>query len=117
MKPRRQVYSQGLFFCDVMSETGFFIAFLAGLASFLSPCVFPLIPAYLTFLGGTSIEEVKANAPGVRTKIFLNSVLFVAGFAVVFSLLGVFLQSILLNTAYGIRTYLGYLGGIVIIFF
>ncbi|MBI4053117.1 MAG: cytochrome C biogenesis protein [Candidatus Diapherotrites archaeon] len=100
-----------------MAEPGFLIAFLAGLASFLSPCVFPLIPAYLTFLGGTSLDEVKAHAPGVRKKIFLNSILFVLGFAVVFSLLGVLLQSVLLNVAYDVRTYLGYVGGIVIIFF
>ena len=100
-----------------MAEIGFFIAFIAGLASFLSPCVFPLIPAYLTFLGGTSVDEVKAHAPGVRRKIFLNRVLFVAGFAMVFSLLGVLLQSVLLNIAYDVRTYLGYLGGIIIIFF
>ena len=57
------------------------------------------------------------NVPGVRKRIFLNSVFFVLGFSIVFSLLGVLLHSVLSGIAYDLRTYLGYVGGAVIIFF
>ncbi len=54
---------------------------------------------------------------GTRAKIVLSSIFFVLGFSVVFTILGVLLQGILSGIAYGIREYLGYLGGAVIIFF
>lgn len=98
-----------------MIELSFILAFTAGLVSFLSPCVLPLIPAYLTFLAGTSIKETYSI--DVRAKIFLNSVFFVLGFSFVFSVIGVLLQSILSNFAYDLQTYLGYIGGTIIIFF
>lgn len=68
----------------------FITVFLAGLLSFLSPCVLPLVPAYLCYLAGSTFEEL---AEGVQTRqmrrdILLASVLFVAGFASVFVLLG-----------------------------
>ena len=100
-----------------MSEVTILIAFIAGVFSFLSPCVLPLIPAYLTFIAGSSVKEVQDNVPGVRKRIFLNSVFFVLGFSIVFSILGVLLQSVLSGIAYDLRTYLGYVGGAVIIFF
>jgi cytochrome c-type biogenesis protein len=98
-----------------MAELTIFLAFLAGLVSFLSPCVLPLIPAYLTFLAGTTLKE-KYDV-GTRTRIFLSSVCFVLGFSVVFSVLGVLLQSALSSIAYDIQIYLGYVGGAIIMFF
>ena len=98
-----------------MAEFSIPIAFLAGLVSFLSPCVLPLIPAYLTFLAGTSVSE--KHSPQLRARIFLNSVFFVLGFSAVFSLVGVLLQSALSGVAYDVQNYLDYIGGAIIIFF
>jgi cytochrome c-type biogenesis protein len=64
-------------------------AFLAGLISFVSPCVLPLIPAYLSFLTGSSLEELKAQQGLVqRGRVMLHAVAFVTGFTIVFMLLG-----------------------------
>src|SRR3989338_1232805 len=102
-----------------MAEIGILVAFLAGLVSFLSPCVLPLIPAYLTFLAGTTLEQAKTAADYLkaRRQIFLSSAFFVLGFSVIFSVLGVALQSVLSAYAYDLKNYLGYVGGLVIIFF
>ena len=65
-------------------------AFLAGLASFLSPCVLPLVPPYLCFIGGTTLEDLSNAKPLERVawRTFLGAVLFVAGFSTVFVALG-----------------------------
>jgi cytochrome c-type biogenesis protein len=63
---------------------GLFVAFGAGLLSFLSPCVLPLVPSYIGFLTGMSLPEMGAR----RRVALLHAVLFVAGFSVVFVLLG-----------------------------
>lgn len=65
------------------------IAFLAGLASFLSPCVLPLVPGYISMLSGASVEELKQDAGGALLhRVMRNSLAFVAGFTVVFVILG-----------------------------
>jgi cytochrome c-type biogenesis protein len=65
------------------------IAFAAGIVSFLSPCVLPLVPGYISMLSGESIEVLKAEAGGALVaRIFANSVAFVLGFSVVFIALG-----------------------------
>ena len=65
-------------------------AFIAGLLSFVSPCVLPLVPPYLCFLAGVSLDELtEANAKPARSaRVFLSAVAFVAGFTTVFVLLG-----------------------------
>ncbi|HEY9424254.1 MAG TPA: cytochrome c biogenesis protein CcdA [Microterricola sp.] len=61
------------------------IAVLAGLVSFLSPCVLPLVPGYLGYIGGlTEIPSDKAEARAVRRRLLLGVALFVAGFTIVF---------------------------------
>ncbi|MBN1411213.1 MAG: sulfite exporter TauE/SafE family protein [Spirochaetales bacterium] len=70
------------------------IAFFAGLASFLSPCIFPLIPSYLSFVSGVSFDELKAEDLKKRFNIFIQTLLFVAGFTVVFMLFGVLTSGI-----------------------
>ncbi len=62
------------------------IAFAAGILSFLSPCVLPLIPSYLSLIGGVSVQELGERQ---RSKVFLRTLLFVLGFSVVFIALGV----------------------------
>jgi cytochrome c-type biogenesis protein len=67
-----------------------FAALLAGLVSFLSPCVLPLVPPYLVFLAGTSLERLADAEPPPRVKrdTVLAALLFVAGFTTVFVALG-----------------------------
>jgi len=64
-------------------------AIVAGLLSFFSPCVLPLIPAYFTFISGLTLEELTDgyNAE-IRRKVFFSTLFFIAGFSVVFILLG-----------------------------
>ncbi len=65
------------------------IAFVAGVVSFLSPCVLPLIPGYVSMLSGVSMEELKSGAAKTLVgRIFSNSVAFVMGFSAVFVALG-----------------------------
>ncbi|HTS67708.1 MAG TPA: cytochrome c biogenesis CcdA family protein [Terriglobia bacterium] len=65
------------------------IAFLAGIVSFLSPCVLPLVPGYVSMLSGATIEELRRETSGeLLRRIFRNSLAFIAGFTVVFVLLG-----------------------------
>ena len=63
-------------------------AFIAGLLSFLSPCVLPLVPPYLCFLAGVSFEEYASEQDTVARSVFLTAVAFVLGFTTVFVLLG-----------------------------
>jgi cytochrome c-type biogenesis protein len=72
------------------SDVSIFAALFAGIISFLSPCVLPLVPPYLVYLAGTSLERL-ADAeptPRVRRDTFLAAALFVAGFSTVFVALG-----------------------------
>ena len=72
-----------------MLEVSLPAAALGGLISFVSPCVLPLVPPYLSFLAGVSLDELQAgDDPGVRRRAVLTSLLFVAGFSTVFVLLG-----------------------------
>lgn len=63
-------------------------AFAAGLVSFLSPCVLPLVPGYVSLISGVGVEELKAQETAVLRRVMLNSVAFVLGFSMVFVILG-----------------------------
>ncbi len=65
-------------------------AFIAGMLSFASPCVLPLVPAYLSFLAGVSFSDVSAGdrTPAIARRVMLAAVSFVFGFATVFTILG-----------------------------
>jgi len=69
------------------------LAVAAGLVSFLSPCVLPLVPGYLAYTAGLSASEVFDNAPRRRGRLVLGALLFVAGFTLVFVSAGVLLGS------------------------
>jgi cytochrome c-type biogenesis protein len=72
-----------------MFEVSFAAALFGGLISFLSPCVLPLVPPYLSFLAGVSLDELRAKGDWqVRRRAVLTAFLFVAGFTTVFVLLG-----------------------------
>lgn len=99
-----------------MAEVTLVIAFIAGLVSFLSPCVLPLIPGFLSYMSGVSTSEA-GNSSKARMIVFLNTIFFVLGFTIVFSILGVLINSIFADAAFGIRTWLGRIGGVIIILF
>jgi cytochrome c-type biogenesis protein len=63
-------------------------AFLAGLVSFLSPCVLPLVPGYVSLISGVGVEELKSQESQLFRKVMLNSIGFILGFSVVFVTLG-----------------------------
>lgn len=65
------------------------VALIAGLISFFSPCVLPLIPAYFTFITGLSLDELtREPSAAIRRKVILSTVAFILGFSVVFISLG-----------------------------
>ena len=73
-----------------MENVTILLAFAAGFASFISPCVLPIVPGYLSFISGVTFEEMSVSSARseIRRRIFLNSVFFVIGFSLVFIALG-----------------------------
>lgn len=71
------------------------VAFLAGIVSFASPCIVPLVPGYLSFMTGLSGEEIKDGGAGTKGRVLAGSLLFVVGFGIPFMLLGAFSQRFL----------------------
>ncbi|MDQ6966597.1 MAG: cytochrome c biogenesis protein CcdA, partial [Mariprofundaceae bacterium] len=71
-----------------MLEISFAGAFLAGLLSFLSPCVLPLVPAYLSYITGISVDALKTEQADVRRRAMIQSLWFILGFSLVFIALG-----------------------------
>jgi cytochrome c-type biogenesis protein len=72
-----------------MTHVSFSAAILAGLLSFLSPCVLPLVPPYLSYLAGATIDELGKRAePALNRRVLATALLFVLGFSTVFVLLG-----------------------------
>src|SRR5437763_397444 len=63
-------------------------AFLAGLISFLSPCVLPLVPGYVSLVSGVGVEELKTPQSQLMRRVMVNSIGFILGFSVVFVTLG-----------------------------
>ncbi|NQU95667.1 MAG: sulfite exporter TauE/SafE family protein [Candidatus Omnitrophica bacterium] len=103
-----------------MENVSFIMAFTAGVFSFLSPCVLPLIPAYISYLTGVSFQDTKEPTKERKNQIRLSTALhalsFILGFTIVFVLLGVsvtFLGKLLLEY----QPILKRIGGIFIIFF
>src|SRR5207248_6788237 len=63
-------------------------AFLAGLISFLSPCVLPLVPGYVSLISGVGVEELKSSEAQLMRRVMVNSIGFILGFSIVFIALG-----------------------------
>lgn len=89
------------------------LAFAAGVVSFASPCVFPLVPGYLSFVTGTQLETSRETSKDEKRSL-LPVVLFIGGFAFVFTLLGAFSSVFVpvMKSAWGLR-----IAGIVVIIF
>jgi len=105
-----------------MPDVTILMAFAAGLISFLSPCVLPLVPGYISFVSGVTFTEIKEKTPvpsflnREKRIVLINSLFFVAGFSLVFILLGAsatwigaFLSSKI--------SLISKIGGVIIIFF
>jgi cytochrome c-type biogenesis protein len=130
-----------------MVESPVLVSAIAGLGSFVSPCILPILPAFISYLSGTTINEIQSsgttineikgtNGPSrnltghhhqqqepftikksTRLNIFLNTVYFVLGFSLVFSVLGVILNSVFVVLGIGFQHSLTSIGGVVIIAF
>ena len=91
-------------------------AFLAGLVSFLSPCVLPLVPGYVSLISGAGVEQLKTQESQLLRKVMLNSVAFILGFSVVFITLGAVATEVSqMLSRY--RSTLAQIAGVVIILF
>lgn len=91
-------------------------ALIAGLLSFFSPCILPLIPAYFTFITGLSLDELTEDTGKTRQKVILATLAYVCGFSTVFILLGAsasFMGGIIAKYSWIVR-YVG--GGIILVF-
>ncbi len=89
------------------------LTFAAGIISFLSPCILPIVPGFLAYLAGSSVSSVGAT----RRETFLNALFFVVGFSLVFAALGVLLQTVFSSVAYDARIWLSRVGGLIVLFF
>lgn len=103
-----------------MENVSLLAAFVAGVLSFISPCVLPLIPGYLSFISGVTLEEMRGTAiaanRGARRKTLVTSLCFVLGFSLVFVSLGAS-ASALGQLMMQRLTLLGRIAGVVIIIF
>jgi len=97
---------------DAASGVSFAVAFAAGLLSFLSPCVLPLIPSYVGFLTGLTVEEMQRR----RGAALLHAAWFVAGFSFIFMALGAS-ASALGNLLLQYQVWLGRVGGVLVLLF
>ncbi|MGQ0766339.1 MAG: cytochrome c biogenesis CcdA family protein [Gemmatimonadota bacterium] len=93
-------------------DVGLLVVFSAGLLSFLSPCVLPLVPSYITFITGLSLEETQAR----RRTALIHGILFVVGFSLIFIFLGLG-ATLLGQTLFQYRDWISRIGGAVIIIF
>jgi cytochrome c-type biogenesis protein len=95
-----------------------FIAFAAGLLSFVSPCVLPLVPSYITYITGLTLEELttQTERKGVRAIIIANSLLFIAGFSIVFIAFGAS-ASLVGQLLVTYQDFIRKLGGVLIVVF
>jgi cytochrome c-type biogenesis protein len=127
-------------------EINIIVSALAGVGSFFSPCILPILPAFISYLSGTTLYEVQNSnnnnntittttttsggsaaaaaakqsltvKRSTRLNVFLNTVYFVLGFSLVFAVLGVILNSVLVTVGIGFQSALQSIGGVVIILF
>jgi cytochrome c-type biogenesis protein len=97
---------------DTAPSVGLLVAFSAGLLSFLSPCVLPLIPSYVTFITGLSFDDVQRR----RRTALVHGLLFVLGFTLIFLALGA-TASVLGRALFQQRGWISRIGGVLIILF
>jgi len=103
---------------DSITQVSLFAAFSAGLLSFISPCVLPLVPSYLSYITGLSVENLAKAEERERFKsaIIFNSLLFIAGFSTVFIAFGAS-ASLIGQVLYEYQDVIRKVGGMLIIIF
>lgn len=96
----------------------YMVAFAAGLLTYLSPCLLPLIPAFLAYITGVSFSDLKAEGKKaeIRKKTMIHSLLFIAGFSVIFVLLGL-TATLVGKFLFQYQKFIRIAGGILIILF
>ncbi|GGB31063.1 cytochrome c biogenesis protein CcdA [Virgibacillus dakarensis] len=99
-----------------MSEINIFIAFGAGFLSFISPCVLPLYPAFLSYITGMSVSDLKDDSRKFNKKSMLHTVFFLVGFSCIYIMMG-FTSSILSEFLRTYQEVIRQIGAILIIFF
>lgn len=94
-------------------------AFIAGVLTFLAPCTLPLVPGYLGFISGASLDDLKdpERAKKARWEIFLNGSFFMLGFSAVFIIMGTLVGFVAATFLAPYRLWLGRIGGIFVIIF
>lgn len=92
-------------------------ALIAGLLSFFSPCILPLIPAYFTFITGFSLDELTgAQRAGIRVRVILSTLSYILGFSTIFILMGAS-ASFVGGAIFKYRDWIRIIGGVAIILF
>jgi cytochrome c-type biogenesis protein len=99
-----------------MNEISALLVFGAGVASILSPCILPMLPAYVGYLAATGSQDVHANNTSSRLLIVVRALAFVAGFSTVFVLMGA-TASALGQLFLEYKPFIGRIGGIIIVVF
>lgn len=101
-----------------MKDISFSLAFLAGIFSFLSPCVLPLVPSYISFITGLSCEELKEckDKRKIQFLAMSNSLVFVSGFSTIFIALGAS-SSFIGKLLFDYQDWIRIIGGVLVIFF
>ncbi len=91
-------------------------AFLGGIITFLSPCILPLIPVYLSILSGISVSQLRSGdiSGKARLRVLLHTLIFILGFTIVFNLFGILSASVGGLSA-GVKTWLVRIGGVLVI--
>lgn len=101
----------------INDSVSFSAAFLAGLASFFTPCVLPLIPAYFSFITGMSVEELtQGESASARRKVLLSTLAYVLGFSIVFIFMGAAISTMGQHLA-DYRDIIRILGGFIVVVF
>ncbi|MDA2910387.1 cytochrome c biogenesis protein CcdA [Nitrospiraceae bacterium AH_259_D15_M11_P09] len=103
---------------DSIPHISLFAAFSAGLLSFVSPCVLPLVPSYVSYISGLTVEQLADTTQRQRFRkaIILNSLLFIAGFSVVFIAFGAS-ASLIGQMLITYQDYIRKIGGVLIVIF
>ncbi|MEN1969960.1 cytochrome c biogenesis protein CcdA [Lentibacillus sp. N15] len=99
-----------------MSEINIFIAFGAGFLSFISPCVLPLYPAFLSYITGMSVSDLKDDSKKFNKKSILHTIFFLLGFSCVFIMLG-YSSSLITGFLDTYKDVIRQIGAILIVFF
>lgn len=99
-----------------MIDLTIFVAIVAGVVSFLSPCILPIVPGFLSYLAGQK-KDGEITPSKQRRLMIIHSIWFVIGFSLVFALLGVLLNTLLSAVAFDAQRWFARAGGVLVIFF